>query len=289
MKKLFFSLFAVLLCNAIISFAASELDNNCHESKSVDPDFQSNCKIDQPIDTIKSCVSTKEGDSFHQLPFSLLQSIDSTSQEKTTLLVFMHGAGERGTDNAAQLAVGLPNFIQGLKKQGLKNFVVFAPQCPPNERWVDVDWTAPSHTMNPAPHWPLKLAFSAIDSLVSAIPNLDVKRIYVTGLSMGGYGTWEMIQRRPDFFAAAIPICGGGDKLLAEKLTKMPIWTFHGSKDKAVPVVRTTSMYQAIKLATKLNPLRIKMTIYENKGHLIWNETYDNAEVIKWLLAQRKS
>ena len=106
---------------------------------------------------------------------------------------------------------------------------------------------------------------------------------------MGGYGTWEMLQRRPEFFAAAIPICGGGDKLQASKLTQIPIWAFHGTKDKAVPVIRTTDMYQSIKTATKLNPLRIKMTLYENKGHLIWNETYDNSEVIQWLLTQRKS
>jgi uncharacterized protein (DUF2141 family) len=132
-------------------------------------------------------------------------------------------------------------------------------------------------------------AFSnnVIDSLVGAIQNLDINRIYVTGLSMGGYGTWEMLQRRPEFFAAAIPICGGGDKLQASKLTQIPIWAFHGTKDKAVPVIRTTDMYESIKSVTKLNPLRIKMTLYENKGHLIWNETYNNSEVIKWLLAQR--
>ena len=241
--------------------------------------------VEQQDDTIQSVFFSK--DRQHILPFSLIQSFDSKSLDKITLIIFLHGAGERGMDNKSHLMVGLPNLIKTLKKQGLKNYVVFAPQCPTNERWVDVDWTATSHIMKPEPHWPMTSALNVIDSLVGAIQNLDINRIYVTGLSMGGYGTWEMIQRRPEFFAAAIPICGGGDKLQASNLTKIPIWAFHGTKDKAVPVIRTTDMYQSIKTATKLNPLRIKMTLYENKGHLIWNETYDNSEVIQWLLTQR--
>ena len=243
--------------------------------------------VEQQDDTIQSVFFSK--DRQHRLPFSLIQSFDSTSLEKITLIIFLHGAGERGMDNSSHLKVGLPNLIKTFNKQGLKNYVIFAPQCPTNERWVDVDWTASSHIMKPEAHWPMTSALNVIDSLVGAIKNLDDKRIYVTGLSMGGYGTWEMLQRRPGFFAAAIPICGGGDKLQASNLTKIPIWAFHGTKDKAVPVIRTTDMYQSIKTATKLNPLRIKMTLYENKGHLIWNETYDNSEVIQWLLTQRKS
>jgi predicted peptidase len=243
--------------------------------------------VEQQDDTIQSVFFSK--DRQHILPFSLIQSFDTTSLEKTTLIIFLHGAGERGMDNSSHMKVGLPNLIKTLKKQGLKNYVVFAPQCPTNERWVNVDWTATSHIMKPEAHWPMTSALNVIDSLVGAIKNLDDKRIYVTGLSMGGYGTWEMLQRRPEFFAAAIPICGGGDKLQASNLTKIPIWAFHGTKDKAVPVIRTTDMYQAIRTATKLNPLGIKMTLYENKGHLIWNETYDNSEVIQWLLTQRKS
>ena len=285
MKNYFLGFVILVFCNLVYSCSAKEttiksssLKNN-HSTETV--------LAEQQDDTIQSVFFSNERQNL--LPFSLIQSFDSTSQEKTTLIVFLHGAGERGMDNKSHLKVGLPSLIQNLKKQGLKNYVVFAPQCPTEERWVDVNWGATSHTMKSEPHWPMASALTVIDSLVVAIPNLDLKRVYVTGLSMGGYGTWEMLQRRPDFFAAAIPICGGGDKLQASKLTEVPIWAFHGTKDKAVPVVRTTDMYQSIKAATKLNPLRIKMTLYENKGHLIWNETYDNSEVIQWLLTQRKS
>ena len=286
-KNYFLTLIISVFCSVFFSCSARETNKNAgliKNKKSINK-----VTVQQFDDTIQSVFSSKDNNPIHQIPFSLIQSFDSTSQEKTTLVIFLHGAGERGTDNSSHLKVGLPNLIKTLKKQGLKNYVVVAPQCPMNERWVDVDWTANSHIMKPEPHWPLSTALEIIDSLVVAIPNLDVKRIYVTGLSMGGYGTWEMLQRRPEFFAAAIPICGGGDKLQASKLTQIPIWAFHGTKDKAVPVIRTTDMYESIKSATKQNPLRIKMTLYENKGHLIWNETYDNPAVIKWLLAQRIS
>ncbi len=284
-KNYFLTLIILVFCTVVYSCSAKETTK---KSRSIVNNHSAKKEIvEQQDDTIQSVFFSK--DRQHILPFSLIQSFDTTSLEKTTLIIFLHGAGERGMDNSSHLKVGLPNLIKTLKKQGLKNYVVFAPQCPTNERWVDVDWTATSHIMKPEAHWPMTSALNVIDSLVGAIKNLDDKRIYVTGLSMGGYGTWEMLQRRPEFFAAAIPICGGGDKLQASNLTKIPIWAFHGTKDKAVPVIRTTDMYQAIRTATKLNPLRIKMTLYENKGHLIWNETYDNSEVIQWLLTQRKS
>jgi len=179
--------------------------------------------------------------------------------------------------------------VNSLKKAGLKNFVVLAPQCPLNERWVDVDWSTTSHVMKKNPHWPMDLVLSLMDSITGSNVNFDTTRFYVTGLSMGGYGSWEVLQRRPDVFAAAVPICGGGDKLLGRSLVKIPIWMFHGTKDKAVPVVRTTDMFTSIKNELGSYPLKAKMTIYENKGHLIWNETYDNQEVIKWLISQRKN
>ncbi|MEY4571039.1 MAG: hypothetical protein RLZ10_232 [Bacteroidota bacterium] len=249
-------------------------------------------KVDAQVSLAKNFKDTIKGiysNAGKKLPYTLLNFNDSLSTEKKSFVIFLHGAGERGEDNKSHLAVGLPNFVATLKKSGLKNFVVLAPQCALNERWVDVDWSTTAHQMKKIPYWPMNLALSAMDSIINTIPNLDTNRIYVTGLSMGGYGTWEMVQRRPNFFAAAIPICGGGDKTLAKSLTKIPIWCFHGSKDKAVPVVRTTDMYNSIKKEISSNPLKIKMTLYENKGHLIWNETYDNLELINWMLSQRKN
>ncbi|MFM7661377.1 MAG: hypothetical protein ACKO6A_01795 [Bacteroidota bacterium] len=124
----------------------------------------------------------------------------------------------------------------------MNNFVVLAPQCPLNERWVDVDWSTTSHVMKKNPHRPMDLVLSLMDSITGSNVNFDSTRFFVTGLSMGGYGTWEVLQRRPEMFTAAIPICAGGDKLLGKSLVKIPIWMFYGTKDKDVPVTRTTDI-----------------------------------------------
>lgn len=240
-------------------------------------------KLHTNEDTIKG-IYTKNGKS---LPYSLLQFGDTEKVGQAVFILFLHGAGERGTENANQLKVGLPNLIRSLKKQGINEIVVLAPQCPPNQQWVNTDWAATSHRMNKEPHWPLELALDVMDSILKTHSGVDQQRKYVTGLSMGGYGTWEVIQRRPSYFAAAIPICGGGDKTMGSTLKDIPIWMFHGKEDKAVPVIRTIDMNNAIKSALGSSPMKAKMTIFENKGHLIWNQVYDNAEVINWLLNQR--
>lgn len=259
---------------------------NTKEDRSITSFNISKSEIKKQIskDTIKGIYSKKE----KKIAYTQLSYKQDTTDKNTVFILFLHGAGERGIDNEAHLKVGLPNLVNSLKKAGLKNFVVLAPQCPVNERWVDVDWSTTSHVMKKNPHWPLDLVFSLMDSITQINPNFDTTRFYVTGLSMGGYGTWEVLQRRPETFAAAIPICGGGDKTLGRSLVNIPIWMFHGSKDKAVPLVRTTDMLNAIKKELGSSPLKAKITIYENKGHLIWNETYDNQEVINWLISQRK-
>lgn len=235
-------------------------------------------------DTIKAIYTKNDSRiAYTQLNYNL-----DTADKNTAFILFLHGAGERGIDNEVHLKVGLPNLVHSLKKAGLKNFVILAPQCPLNERWVDVDWTTTSHVMTKNPHWPLDLVFSLMDSITKGNSTFDKTRFYITGLSMGGYATWEALQRRPDFFSAAIPICGGGDITLGKSLVNIPIWMFHGKNDKAVPVIRTIEMFNAIKKDLGSLPLKAKMTIYENKGHLIWNDTYDNLEVINWLLTQKK-
>jgi len=277
-----FILFSVSLTFGAISCSSEPL-----ATKTVVNGNPPNGNSKQPIfkDTTKGFYSKNEKKiAYSQLSYNL----DSTDKN-VSLILFLHGAGERGIDNEAHLKVGLPNLVNSLKKAGLKNFVVLAPQCPLNERWVDVDWSTTSHVMKKNPHWPMDLVLSLMDSITGSNVNFDTTRFYVTGLSMGGYGSWEVLQRRPDVFAAAVPICGGGDKLLGRSLVKIPIWMFHGTKDKAVPVVRTTDMFTSIKNELGSYPLKAKMTIYENKGHLIWNETYDNQEVIKWLISQRKN
>jgi predicted peptidase len=156
-----------------------------------------------------------------------------------------------------------------------------APQCPDGKRWVEVDWALDSHKQ-PEESISLTLTRELLASLQKEY-RIDSKRFYVTGLSMGGYGTWDLITRTPDLFAAAAPICGGADETLAAKVTKLPIWVFHGDKDGVVKPLRSRNMVAAIEKAGG----KPKYTEYPGVDHNSWTQTYANPEFMAWLFAQR--
>ena len=178
------------------------------------------------------------------------------------LLLFLHGAGERGSDLELVKIHGPPKLIETGKKFP---FVVISPQCPQDTWWVP----------------PALEAF--IDSIQRRY-RIDSARIYVTGLSMGGFGTWELAERHPERYAAVIPICGGGDTSRADHLRNLPVWAFHGAQDDVVPLSGSKDMIDAIKAAGG-NP---RFTIYPQAGHDSWTETYANDEIYSWLLQQRR-
>ena len=217
-----------------------------------------------------------------KLPYRLLKPEKIEPSKRYPLVLFLHGAGERGTDNAAQLVPGAAVFAKPENRQKYPCFVL-VPQCPPDRRWVEVHWGLPSHTMPAQPSAPMKLALELVDKLVAELP-IDRDRVYVAGLSMGGYGVWDAIQRRPDFFAAAAPICGGGDVAEAPKLKNLPLWAFHGDRDATVPVSRTKGMIEAIRKASGTP----KMTIYPGVGHNSWAATFADPELLAWLFAQKR-
>ncbi|MEI6899558.1 MAG: dienelactone hydrolase family protein, partial [Bacteroidota bacterium] len=154
------------------------------------------------------------------------------SGKKFPLVLFFHGSGERGNDNSSQLQHGSSLFVDKENRKKFPAFVVF-PQCPENTKWVDVDWKHESDIMPVSPTPTMNLVISLLDTLTKYLP-IDTARIYVMGLSMGGFGTWDIISRFPGKFAAAVPICGGGDENQADRLIKTPIWAFHGSLDPLV-------------------------------------------------------
>jgi predicted peptidase len=186
------------------------------------------------------------------------------------LLLFLHGAGERGTNLARVSAHGPPRLAQ---QRPDFPFVVVSPQCPRGQSWSSEILTA------------------LLDEVVLKY-RIDQQRIYVTGLSMGGYGTWDLALTHPERFAAAVPICGGGDilpillatgkKLVA--LRRLAIWAFHGAKDSVVPVQETEHMVTALRTVGS-HP---KLTIYRDAEHDSWSETYDNPVLYQWLLAQTR-
>ena len=147
----------------------------------------------------------------------------------------------------------------------------------------DVDWSAMSHTLPEKPSLSLAATLNAVAALQQEF-SIDAKRIYITGLSMGGYGVWDAVARRPELFAAAVPICGGGDPALAKQMQTVAIWAFHGADDKAVTVERSRQMVEALK-AVGAAP---KYTEYPGVGHNSWEKTYSDLAMYEWLFAQSK-
>ncbi len=202
--------------------------------------------------------------------------------EKVPLVLLLHGAGERGDNNVAQMTHGVKGIISYAQKNN-QPLILVAPQCPAGMQWVNVPWGADSHVMPEFPSYPLKLALELCQQIADTMP-VDKKRIYITGISMGGYGTWDAIQRKPDYFAAAMPVCGGGDAQFGKALAKLPIWIFHGDKDGVVKTQRSRMMVEAIKNAGG-NP---NYTECKGVGHDAWNPAYSDQQALAWLFAQKK-
>jgi len=215
------------------------------------------------------------------LPYRLLRpQYEQIPGKKFPVVLFLHGAGERGSDNEKQLT-----WIDKIfsKDEFLENFpcYIIIPQCGENYRWCETDWTLPSHKMPEKISKYLHAANELLDSIAST-EKADKSRLYVTGMSMGGFGTWDLISRFPTKFAAAMPICGGSDENMASRLTEIPIRTFHGDRDKAVKVIRSRNITAAIK---KCGGKKIEYTEFPGQGHFIWNKVYSDNKNFEWLFS----
>lgn len=190
---------------------------------------------------------------------------ESAPAKKWPLLVFLHGAGERGDDLNLLKLHGPPKLIAAGQKF---EAIVVAPQVPKGEFWN--------------PH-----GVKALVDTLRREHRVDADRIYLTGLSMGGFGTFDTIAQYPGVFAAAIPICGGAgiNVLKFDAIRDLPIWIFHGAKDSTVPVQFSEMAANWFK---RLKAPHVKLTVYPEAGHNAWTQTYDNPEVWTWLFAQRR-
>jgi predicted peptidase len=200
------------------------------------------------------------------------------------LILFLHGSGECGTDNQRQITVGLPALMATLVKRP-EPVIVVAPQCPNDNWWVKHLAFEASYAMPKEPAASLGLALELCRQL-AATRQADTNRLYITGLSLGGFGTWDAIQREPDLFAAALPICGGGDIRRVQGLKRLPIWNFHGTADKNVALACSRRMVEVLK---RSGNRKVRYTEYEGAAHNVWDQTYANAEVIDWLLQQKRA
>lgn len=201
---------------------------------------------------------------------------------KVPLVFFLHGSGARGTNNVRQVKFGVGELVCWLDTHE-KGYRIVAGQVPPEKRWVEVDWSTKSHDMPDEPSETMALLMEFLDRQL-ADPVVDASRVYVTGLSMGGYGTWDLLCRRPEVFAAAMPVCGGADVAQAAKVAKVPIWVFHGDSDSVVPVCRSRNMVSALWQCGG----NVRYREYPGVGHNCWTPTYADKDVLQWFFEQKK-
>lgn len=223
-----------------------------------------------------------KNDKGEELRYRFLKPLNFNPGKSYPLVFFMHGSGERGSDNTAQIKNFLPQLCSDEMMFKYPCFVI-APQVPGDEKWCAVKGWNQGVVIPPGEiARPLRLSLELIDSLQKEY-KIDTRRMYVIGLSMGGYGTWDALWRRPGFFAAAVPICGGGDPAKAPLFVKTPIWAFHGVADPTVPIALSREMIEAVKNAGG-HP---RLTEYPGVGHDSWTRASKTPELYKWLFAQR--
>jgi predicted peptidase len=220
----------------------------------------------EEIGFVKKVFKAKDGDS----RYVLFVPHTYTGGKEMPLILFLHGAGERGDDGYAPVIQGIGNAIKFKGGENKFPFFVIFPQCSKKGTWKaggpDADH-----------------AIGMLDEIQKQY-KIDSNRVYLTGLSLGGYGTWSLAAAYPDRWAAIVPICGGGDPSMAEKIKDIPCWCFHGDKDGAVPVQRSRDMIEALKKAGG-NP---RFTEFPFVGHNSWDPAYVTPELYPWLLAQKR-
>jgi predicted esterase len=217
------------------------------------------------------------------LPYRLFVPQNYSPAGKYPLVLFLHGAGERGTDNRAQLA-GQTSELVFVTPQNQSNWpcLMLAPQCPSDQLWVNMPWGDTSGTMPASPTWPMASTMTVLTNLFTRYSGIDTTRVCITGLSIGGFGTWDAIIRYPGKWLAAVPICGGGDSNTVAPIVHLPIWAFHAADDSVVPVVRSRTMISSIR-ALGGNPLYTEYPASLGYGHGSWVAAYAETNLLPWL------
>lgn len=233
-----------------------------------------------PMNVQSATTDMQTSNSFHRI-FTVEQHLDYLQflpkgydpdrAEGWPLILFLHGAGERGADLQRVKWHGPTQFVE---QHPDFPFILISPQCPDGLIWDDAS------------------LLGLLDEVI-ALHNVDTNRVYLTGLSMGGFGTWSLGLSHPERFAAIAPICGGGapirlrlaDKQKQKAVVKLPVWAFHGAKDPVVPLEESERMVSAIKA---LGGSEVKLTVYPEANHDSWTETYRNPGLFEWFLEQQR-
>lgn len=231
--------------------------------------------------TLKQVYVNEELDGY-EIPYVLYLPANYDEAKEYPVLLLLHGAGERGNDNELQLFHAVDELYE--TRQALMDECIFlVPQCPLNELWVDWPWENGNYALDEIPESKaLSTVMKILDGVIKAYA-ADTNRVYIMGISMGGFGTWDALVRHEPIFAAGVPLCGGGDPSKVDILKEIPIWCVHGTVDSAVPFAGTEEMYNTIVAA---GGERITFEPMDGMDHNIWDYATTNGALIDWLFAQ---
>ncbi|MEM8713577.1 MAG: GDSL-type esterase/lipase family protein, partial [Planctomycetota bacterium] len=220
-----------------------------------------------------------------EIPYRLLAPSRIEEGKRYPVILFLHGAGERGDDNELQLKHFPERMVTRERMESFPCFLI-APQCPAGGRWTTDGWGSKNSQRLPSEMTPpMAAAVQALLDVCATYP-IDLDRVYLTGLSMGGYGTFELATRFPDWFAAVAAVCGGGDEKSADRLVGLPLSIWHGDRDDAVPVERSRAMMEALK-AMGGDGLASYREL-KDVGHDSWTAAYGDDGCLEWMFAQRR-
>ena len=225
------------------------------------------------------------------LPYRFLYPLSFDAGRKYPLLIFLHGAYEKGNDNEAQLDIGGRYFLADSNRRNFPAVIIF-PQCPSNDVWAYFDAEFDSMGVLKRAIFPFRKEPTAVTSLLKQLVDslmsssfIDISKIYVGGLSQGGMGVFDIVARYPNIFAAAFPICGAGKVSTADKFAKQTaLWIFHGADDDVVPVHFSRQFYQKLK---KLGG-DVKYTEYPGVRHDSWINALHEKDLLPWLFSKSK-
>jgi predicted peptidase len=270
------NIFALPRPAAIILIAAACLQPGCSHRPTNQP-----AKIHHAAETTQTMKNSIVG---QKLRYIMQPPAGTKPKAGWPLMLFLHGYGECGNDIQIVKKHGPPKLID--KFDSLSTCVIVSPQCPKNS------W------------WRTDALKALVDQVIAERRDIDTTRLYITGLSMGGYGTWSFVSRHPNYFAAAVPICGGGDPFALpsnrpgskigitnefdpkglKRAKDLPIWAFHGAKDGSVPIKETKILVESLKAA---GSTKVKFTAYKDAGHVAaWQKAYNDPELWKWFFLQ---
>ena len=229
----------------------------------------------------KDVLTSKKGN----LPYRILLPKNYNPSVKYPLILFLHGSGERGNDNEAQLTHGADLFLKESVRRDYPAIVVF-PQLAKDYLWSSFESNNASPRLFNYPEKPGKVIHQELlKALIKKLKNqfnLDSNRFYVGGLSLGGMGTFEIVYNNPKLFAAAFPICGGANAKIAKRISNPSWWIFHGAEDRVVPPEYSQQMYDAL----KQTGADVKLTLYPNVEHDSWTNTFAEPGLLKWLFSK---